>query len=114
MTGVSRSKKIWCFPLGGSPCVYECVRGQRNLLFKPIEDRLELLEIVNKTTEKISKRDLENDKTIKGEVYKVLKDMMESENEEKSQAARLALRLVFAALRNEDPEDILETETDDL
>lgn len=67
-------------------------------LEKGIKNRVLQLEIQNRTCEPINYRELENDPSIAGEFYRILKPRLDNDS-----TARLALKLGLAAIKGEDP-----------
>ncbi len=77
----------------------EIIKG----LEKGLGSRILQLEIQNRTTEPIDYQALENDPSIAGEFYRMLKPRLESDS-----TAHLALRLGLAAIKGEDPASKIE------
>jgi DNA repair exonuclease SbcCD nuclease subunit len=61
-------------------------------------ERLFLLEVADSTYPSFSTSQLENDYTLRGELYRVLKPLLESEDEEERRAAAEALRRALRAI----------------
>lgn len=78
-----------------------------------IADKVFELEIDDRTLPKLSEQALENDPTVRGELYNILKDKLGGSTEE-AELARLALRMALGAINNEDISELTKGEDIDV
>lgn len=72
------------------------------------------LEFEDRTIPRIIEEELEKDPAIRGELYRILKPMLESDEEKEVTLARLALRMALGAIDNKEILDIPEMEDVDI
>ena len=83
-------------------------------MFSPLDERLFEFEYEDKTIRAISLEELENDKTIRGDLYRVLKDRLHSPDVFIQKEARLALRLALTSLNAEDISGLIQAQETDI
>ncbi len=70
----------------------------RSLVERMISQKLLELEIIDRTLPKIDQRSLENDYTLRGEVYRTLRPKLESDDPEQQRRAAEALKVALLAI----------------
>ncbi len=96
-------------------------KGERSMdislsstFLKDIEDKLFELEFEDRSVLEIQEKDFENDPTVKGELYSIMKDKLHSDDAEEADLARLAFRMALSAINNENVLEISEMEDIDV